>query len=171
MSQSNEVTDPVKAREQLWELIKDMKFAMFTTRHGNGHLHSRPMTTQNKDIDESSSLWFFMSRNGEPVTDLAAQPNVGVTYADPGKDSYVSVSGTAKVVDDVAKKKQLWSKMNDAWFPGGVDDPNCALVQVSITHGDFWDVKQNKLVQLIKIGTAAVTGKQPDLGEHGKVRM
>jgi len=43
-------------RERLWDLIKDIKFAMFTTKHGNGHLHSRPMTTQNGKIDEDSAV-------------------------------------------------------------------------------------------------------------------
>jgi len=36
--------------EQLWDLIKDIKFSMFTTRDAHGHLHSRPMTTQNKKL-------------------------------------------------------------------------------------------------------------------------
>ena len=66
----NKVPDDAHARERLWEMIKDIRFAMFTNRHGNGHLHSRPMTTQNKAIDEVSSLWFFMSRKGR-VLDAA----------------------------------------------------------------------------------------------------
>lgn len=159
-------------REQLWELIKDIRFAMFTTRHSNGHLHSRPMTTQNGSIDEDKSLWFFMSRSREPVADLAAEDAVNVTYSDPGRDAYVSVSGRGRVVEDRARKQALWSKMAEAWFPGGVDDPDLALVQVTITHADFWDVKTNKLMQLFKMAKAAVTGNPPtDMGEHGKVRM
>ena len=166
---SNETTQD---RDKLWDLIKDLKFAMFTTRHSvNGHLHSRPMTTQNSKLDDDSSLWFFMSRKSEPVADIASQPQVNVSYADPGKDSYVSVAGTATVVEDMAKKRQLWSKATEAWFPGGVDDPDCALVQVRITHADFWDVKDSKVVQLVKMAKAVVTGTPPDMGEHSKVRM
>ncbi|WP_431262785.1 pyridoxamine 5'-phosphate oxidase family protein [Roseateles chitinivorans] len=41
-------------REKLWDLIKDVKVGLFTTHHANGHLHSRPMTLQNKDLDEGS---------------------------------------------------------------------------------------------------------------------
>ena len=168
----NTVTDPTEARTQLWDLIKDIKFAMFTTRHSNGHLHSRPMTTQNSKLDEDSNLWFFMSRRGDPVGDLAAEPIVNVAYADPGKDSYVSVSGTASVVEDAAKKQQLWSKLAEAWFSGGVNDPDLALVRVKITHADYWDVKESKLVQLYKMAKAAVTGKPPtDLGEHAEIKM
>jgi general stress protein 26 len=156
----------------LWELIKDIRFAMFTTRHGNGHLHSRPMTTQNGKVDEGTSLWFFMSRQNEAVADIAREPEVGVTYADTAADAYVSVSGQARVVDDMAKKRQLWNKMTEAWFPKGVDDPDLALVQVSITHADHWEAKDGKLTQLVKMGKAAVTGRPPtDIGEHGRVNM
>ena len=165
-------SDTVDTRK-LWELIKDIKFAMFTTRHGtNGHLHSRPMTTQNGKIDEDSSLWFFMSRKGEVVSDIATEPTVNVVYADTGADDYVSVSGQARVVEDRSKKQQLWNKMNEAWFPQGVDDPDLALVQVNITHADYWEAKDSKVTQLFKMAKAAVTGKPPkDMGEHGRVRM
>ena len=168
-----ETTDSAAARDKLWTMIKDIRFAMFTTRHGsNGHLHSRPMTTQNKALDGDDSLWFFMSKQRDPVVDLEADPTVNVVYADPGSDTYVSVSGTAALLEDVGKKKELWSKLAGAWFPGGVDDPDLALVQVRIVHANYWDVKSSKLVQLLVMAKAAVTGKPPtDLGDHGEVRM
>lgn len=163
-------TNPEQARTHLWDLIKDIRFAMFTTRHGNGHLHSRPMTTQNTGIGEDSSLWFFMSRAGEPVADLANDPTVNVTYADPGEDTYVSISGTAEVVEDASRKQELWSKMAVAWFPGGVTDPDLALVQVTMSHANYWDVDHSKVVQLFHMAKAIVTGKRPtELGEHAKI--
>lgn len=160
------------SRIRLWELIRDIRFAMFTTRHDNGHLHARPVTTQNSSIDEDANLWFFMSRRGEPVADLTSDPTVNVVYADPGRDRYVSVSGLAFVVESLAKKQQLWSKLAEAWFPGGVGDPDLALVQVRILHASYWDVKESKLVQLYQMAKAAFTGKPPvDLGEHADIRM
>ena len=82
------------------------------------------------------------------------------------------MSGTAAVVEDMAKKQQLWSKMAEAWFPGGVDDPDLALVRVRITHANYWDVKESKIVQLYEMAKAAITGKPPtDLGEHAEIRM
>ena len=159
-------------RELLWDLIKDTRFAMFTTRHPNGHLHSRPMTTQNSKVDEDDSLWFFMSKKGDPVADFEADPTVNVAYANPSKDHYVSVSGTAAVVDSLDKKRQLWNKPSEAWFPGGPTDPDLALVQVQITHANYWDVEESKLVQLYEMAKAVVTGKPPtDLGRYGEVRM
>jgi general stress protein 26 len=164
--------DNTDAKAKLWDLIKDIRFAMFTTRHSNGHLHARPMTTQNSQLDEDSNLWFFMSRSGEPVADLMADATVNVSYADPGADSYVSVSGTASVVDDLAKKQQLWSKLAEAWFPGGAADTDLALVRVKIVHANYWDVTQSKVVQLYHMAKAAVTGKPPtELGEQVEIRM
>ncbi len=166
------MNDTREQRELLWNLIKNIRFAMFTTRHDNGHLHARPMTTQNKALESDESLWFFMSKKGDPVADLVADPVVNLVYASPSEDTYVSVSGTAAVIEDAAKKKQLWSKLVEAWFPGGVGDPDLALVQVQIVHANYWDVKESKLVQLYEMAKAAMTGKPPtELGEHGEVRM
>ena len=184
--------DDHEARDRLWELIKDIRFAMFTAQHAHGrdgeeidgsidgrsrgqsggHLHSRPMTTQNKGVDRDNSLWFFMSLSSQPATDIATNPEVNISYADVGADSYVSVSGRAAVVDDLDKKQQLWSKMAEAWFPGGFADPDLALVQVRISHAASWDVKESKLVQLFKMAQATFTGKPPTgMGEHAEIRM
>jgi len=153
-----------------WELIKDIRFAMFTTRNTNDHLHAWPMTMQNKSLDEGK-LWFFMSRSGEAVRELQVNRSVGITFSDPGKDTYVSLSSTARVVEDREKKQELWSKMNEAWFKNGVDDPDLALVEANILHGHYWDVKESKVTQLVLMAKAALTGEQPNLGESGEVRL
>lgn len=154
----------------VWDLIEDIRFAMFTTHNANGHLHAWPMTVQNKSFDDEK-LWFFMSRSSEAVRELQANRQVGVSFADPGKDTYVSLSAEARVVDDRAKAQSLWSKMDEAWFKNGVDDPDLALVEVSIVHGHYWDVKESKLTQLVLMAKAALTGETAKLGESGEVRV
>ena len=42
-------------RALLWALIKDIRFGMFTARHADGHLHSRPMRYQTAPIH----LWIL----------------------------------------------------------------------------------------------------------------
>jgi general stress protein 26 len=158
--------------DRLWKMIKDMRFGMFTTRHDNGHLHSRPMTTQNRGTDTDDTLWFFMSRGSETFADLQHEPQVNVAYADPSSDTYVSVSGMAELSEDAGRRRTLWNTANEAWFPKGPDDPDVALVRVRITHAEYWDVHESKLVQLLKMARSAVTGHPPrDLGDHGQVRM
>ncbi len=166
------MTTDTNPRETLWDLIKDIKFGMLTTRHGNGHLHSRPLTTQNKSIDHDDTLWFFVSRSGQPAADVTKESQVNIAYAHPGSDSYVSVSGTAAIVENQEKKEELWTKMVQAWFPGGINDPDLALLCVRISHAHYWDVRENKLTQLYEMAKAAITGKPPTgLGEEREVRM
>jgi len=166
------MSDSNNGRTQLWDLIHDIKFAMFVTRHGNGHLHSRPMTTQNRELGDDDTLWFFMSRSGDPVDDLAAEPTVNLSYADTDSDRFVSVSGQARVVDNMAKTKELWSKMAQAWFPGGVDDPNLALIEVKIVHAHYWNVTESKITQLYQMAKAAITGTKPEqMGQTGEVHL
>ncbi len=157
---------------KLWDMIKDIRFGMLTVRGADGRLYARPMTTQNGEADRGGVIWFFMSRAGQPVADLTAAPDVNVSYADADANSYVSVSGAARIVEDPVKKKELWSATDKAWFPGGVDDPDLALVAVLVAEADYWDVKANKAVQIFKLAKAAVTGEAPtDLAEHRRVRM
>ena len=88
----------------LWTLIKDIKFGMLTHRHSDGHLHSTPLTTQNKADDEGTALYFFISRKSEIAACIAKDGTVNVAYAHPGDDRYVSVSGDASIVEDQANK-------------------------------------------------------------------
>lgn len=158
--------------KKLWDLIKDIRFGMLTHRHANGMMHSQPLTTQNKNMDEGNKLYFFVSRSSEIARHVVQDDNVNVAYADPGDDSYVSVSGKALILEDMARKEALWTPMAKAWFPGGPADPDVALLEVLISHAEYWDVKESKMVQVAKMLTAAVTGKPPEkMGEHKELRM
>ena len=158
--------------EKLWDLIKDIRFGMFTHRHANGMLHSLPLTTQNRSMDEAATLFFFISRKSEVDSQIQQDNHVNVAYSSPSDDRYVSVSGDAFLVEDPGKKETLWSPMAKAWFPGGPTDPDLALMEVRINHAEYWDVKESKMVQLAKMAKAAFTGEPPrDLGEHKELRM
>ena len=160
------------AHETLWKLIKDIRFGMLTHRTASGMLHAHPLTTQNKQLDAGADLYFFISRNGELYERLLTDGEVNVSYADPGEDTYVSMSGKARFVDDAALKESLWSPMAKAWFPGGVTDPDLALLAVRSHHAEYWDVDESKMVQLYKMAKAAITGEPPrDLGEHREIEL
>lgn len=172
MGSQHPSTPEINNIAKLWALIKDMRFGMLTTRHENGHLHSRPMTTQNRRDDADDTLWFFMSRSSEPFADLQREPQVNVAYANPSSDTYVSVSGLADAVEDATLRRALWNTATQAWFPNGPDDADVALVRVRITHAEYWDVHESKAVQLYKMARAAATGQPPkDMGDYGEVRM
>ncbi len=161
-----------RAHDTLWKLIKDIKFGMFTHRSASGMLHAHPLTTQNKALDEGAALYFFVPRSGEIAQRIDHDPSVNISYADPGEDSYVSVSGEARIEEDQAKKDALFSPMAKAWFPEGASDPNLALLAVQVRHAEYWDIDESKMVQLYKMAKAAMTGEPPrDLGEHKELKL
>ena len=160
------------AHDTLWKLIKDIRFGMLTHRTSTGMLHAHPLTTQNRAFDEQGELYFFISKAGELYERLLTVGEVNVSYANPDDDSYVSLSGQARVTEDHAQKQALWSPMAKAWFPGGVSDPNLALLAVRIRHAEYWDVKESKMVQLFKMAKAALTGEPPSgMGEHRELNL
>lgn len=155
--------------QRLWEMIKDIRFAMLTHRHGDGALHSHPLTTLNRGLGELPVLYFFVSRRTELGQRLRNDGNVNVSYADPHNDRYVSISGQATVSEDRDTRHRLFNPMAKAWFPGGADDPDLELVEVHITHAEFWDIRESKPTQLFKLAAAAVSGERPTIGEHHEV--
>ena len=166
------MSTPSSDQKTLWSLIKDIKFGMFTHSHANGELHSHPLTTQNKSDDNGSTLYFFVSHKSELAQRIAQDGNVNVSYAHPGDDSYVSVSGRAAIVQDQARKDDLFTPMAKAWFPLGATDPDLALLKVDIGHAEYWNVTESKMVQLAKMAKAAITGEPPkDMGEHKELHL
>ena len=162
-----------EAREHLWQLIGDMRFGMLTTHNADGRLSARPLTTQNTGSQGGGgALEFFVSARAELVVDIARDPRVSVIYADPGDDCYVSISGRGRVLQNLQRQHELWNTLAQAWFPGGADDPDLRLLRVDISAAEYWDVDTNKMVQLLKMAKAAITGKPPtDMGEHREVAM
>ena len=159
-------------QKTLWTLIKDIKFGMLTHRHANGVMHSVPLTTQNKGDDEGNELFFFISHKGELAKSMAQDGSVNVSYANPDDDNYVSVSGQGSILEDQTKKDELFTVIAKAWFPGGATDPDLALLKIKIGHVEYWDSKDSKMVKLLKIATAVITGNPPkNMSEHKELHL
>ena len=155
--------------KKLASLIHDMRFAMLTTVCPDGSLRSRPMATQREDFD--GVLWFFTDRESAKVHEVEDDRHVNVSYADPDKNDYVSVSGRASLVTDKATMKRLWNPFYKAWFPEGLDDPHLGLIRVDVTAAEYWDSPNSKMVQLAGFVKALVTGREAKGGENEKVNF
>lgn len=157
--------------KKLGELIKEVKIAMLTTMEDGQTLRSRPMATQNTEFD--GHLWFFTRSPSPKVSEIEQHHLTNVSYADPGANTYVSVSGTGKLVRDAAKNKELWHPILKAWFPKGLEDPELALLEVTVEKAEYWDFSSSTMVQLAGFVKAIATGKsyQAGAGEHANVEL
>ena len=157
--------------EKLRDLIKDVRVAMLTTVDEDGSLRSRPMATQEMELD--GELWFFTGAGSPKVREVQREQHVNVSYANPDDQQYVSVSGTAQVVHDRAKAEERWNPILKAWFPKGLDDPDLALLRIRVEKAEYWDSPSSKMVQLVGFVKAVTTGKryEPGPGEHGTLEL
>ena len=154
---------------QLAELIKDVEVAMFTTTGVDGRLYSRPLGTQEVAFD--GDLWFATSANSPKVAEIALNPRVNVGYSSPSKNTYVSVSGIAQIVDDRAKIDELWSPSMKLFFPEGKDDPNLRLIHVHAESAEYWDGPGTLLGRALSFVLSAVQDEPSHLGDNGFVDL
>ena len=149
------------------ELIRGERFAFFTTRTPDGTLTSRPMTLQEVEFD--GDLWFFAERDSNPIKHITLSPQVNVGVGSGG--SWVSLAGRATVVDDPAKKRELWNSAVEAWFPDGPDDYSVVLLKVEGDSAEYWDSPGGRLATVLSFAKAKVTGQRIEGGENEKVEL
>ena len=160
-------TDSSALAKRAWSKLEALRFVQLTTSDGRGQLAGRPMTLQ--QIDDET-LWFFTSRSTELAESIQRDPRVNVCSMDVKDSFYLSISGTAHLVDDRAKVRELWSFMVKAWFPGGADDPDLALVRVDITQAEVWNSEKSQMQQFLSMAKAALTGTPPKkVGDHAVI--
>lgn len=161
-----EIVEP----SDLWTKVQATRFVLLTTSAADGTLSTRPMTIQR--IDEPGTVLFFGSLSSALVQRLNARPEVNIGVAEPDDDFYVSIVGRAVISSNRVLIRELWSPLTKVWFPGGVDDEDLVLIEVTASQAEYWNVHESEMVQFFKMAKAAVTGTPPtDLGEHGTMNI
>jgi general stress protein 26 len=153
--------------QKLADLIDATRIAMLTTEEPDGSLRSRPLATL--QMDSAGKLWFFTALSSGKVGEIDQHRKVNLSYANPGKQDYVSISGHARLLRDPEKMQQLWTRWVEPWFPDGLDDPDLALLEVTVDDAEYWDAPASKTQRLLGLAKVLSTGNTDRLGEHAKV--
>ncbi len=159
--------DDVPSAERVADLAKDIRIAMLTTSDDEGHYVSRPMAQQ--EVEPDGDLWFFAERSSRKVDHIRVRPAVGVTLT--SGDVWISISGTAEVVEDRAKIHELWNSWVQAWLPQGPDDPDVVLIKVNGHTAEYWDTPGGRIASVISFVKAKLTGHPYDGGENETVTL
>lgn len=161
----NNVHESVK---KVNDLIKGIKFAMLTTVSENGELYSRPMTTM--DVAFDGDIWFFAPSDASAVKEVRREPNVNVAYV--RDNTFVSVTGVAEIVTDVARKKALWNDMLKAWFEDqGPESPKVVLIRIDAHTAQYWEGPAGAIANAINTLLVRVTGDESKAGENKVVEF
>src|SRR2546423_3965464 len=163
-----------KKIDELYDLIRGIETAMFTTRRPNGQLVSRPMATQERI--EGADLWFVTNADTHKLDELGVDPHVNCAYYKNRTGEWVSVSGVAHVSRNRNRIRQLYKEDWKAWFgddggdrDGGPNDPRIALIMVEAESATYMKVNKSRPVILFEALKARVTGSPPPLGDVREV--
>jgi general stress protein 26 len=162
----------VSERQKVYEMLESVESAMLVTHNPDGILDARPMRVA--DVEPAGSLWFMTSRSSRKVCEIEKDSRVLLVYQDPS-GQYLSIAGTARIVDDGPRTRRLWKEPYKVWFPNGPDDPDLVLLSVDPEVAEFWDVAGlNRLRYLFDAAKAYVTGDRAaieDSDKHARLRV
>ena len=127
--------------------LKASPFVMLGLMDGQ---HSEPMTAQ-LDDDQPNTLFFFAGRDNRIAKGGAAMAQ----FVGKGHDFFACMAGTLSQQNDRAQIDKLWNNQVEAWFPGGKEDPNLALLRFDIDSAELWetDISLSGRVKMLFGGT------------------
>lgn len=156
------------AIKKLKELAEDIKMCMFCTTSFELPFETRPMGTQ--QVDDKGDIWFISGADSNKNSEIEEDAEVQLIYSKVSSSEYMTVYGHASIIRNREKTEELWNAFVKAWFPEGKNDPNLTLIRVRPYETYYWDTKDGKMVSLLKIAAAAITGKpNNDGGIQGKL--
>jgi general stress protein 26 len=156
--------------EKLIEMVKDARVCMLITIEKNAeNLSGRPMSISK--IDGDGTIWFFTKESSYKVDEIEESKKVSIAITNVSSNNYLMIHGSATLVKDKTKMKELWSSLLKAWFPLGLEDPDMVLIKVTPNEVNYWDGSSSKMVVLFNMLKAIATGKEFEQGEHGKINF
>jgi general stress protein 26 len=157
-----------EANEKIKELALKADMCFFTTNLSQLPLSTRPMST--RDVDENGDIWFFSRKGSTKNEEIAADNRVQLFYSNHSNYEFLTLYGTATIIKDDEKAKELWSAMAKTWFNEGYTDPELTLLKIVPEAGHYWDTKDGKIVSLFKMVAGAITGKEMNNSVEGDIR-
>ena len=129
--------------EAISEKMRDIDFAMLSTRTDSGAIASRPMSN-NRQVDFAGDSFFFSDGNARTIADIAGEARVGLTYTGATgllgmRPLFVAIEGGAELIRDKARFAEHWTKDLDRWFVGGIDTPGLVLIKVRADRLHYWN--------------------------------
>ena len=129
--------------EDISEKMRDIDFAMLSTRTAGGAIAARPMSN-NRQVEYDGDNFFFTYGDTGTVRDILNDPNVGLVYQGKSgalgmKPFFIAIEGRAELIRDKTQFEEHWTKDLDAWFKEGVDTQGLTLIKVHAQRIHYWD--------------------------------
>lgn len=167
MSREEENLSSLDAKKKFRELVEHVKVCMMISDLSTKPLSANPM--QAKEVDESGNVWFLTGRDSNHFEDFEKNSECQLFFSD-AKSNFLSVYGNIEIDNSRVRIEELYSSFDNAYFDGK-EDPRIVALKFTPEQAAYWSADQNRLVTLFKLGYAAITGKDQDLGSYGKMEL
>jgi len=123
---------PQELADKFWKALHSDRTVML----GLDGVDTRPMTAQVED--DRPPLWFFTTKDNALVQKTRPRQTAIATFSSKGHDLFATLQGVLSVNTDRAVIDRLWNRYVAAWYPGGKDDPNLALLRLDAQQAEIW---------------------------------
>lgn len=148
------MTSETEIKEKFWKSLKS-DMTMFLGLADGEDGHARPMTAQlDPDCFQGNlyqgPIWFFTSKSSELYQQIGSGGRAMAHFASKGHDIWATVHGNLSQSDDPAVIDHLWNRFVAAWYEGGKDDPELALIRLDPENAEIW-IDASSMVAGIKM--------------------
>ena len=156
---NSEISDMSDKQKHFQDILQSFDTAMLTTIGTDNKPRSRPMRIAK--ICDDDVLWFVTSVESGKVDEIEANNNAAIVMQGGGK--YLSMTGTAHVVNSKERIDEVWKDAWKIWFPEGKNDPSVVLLKIEPEEGEYWDLSgTNRLRFMYEAGKAYFSGEEID---------
>jgi general stress protein 26 len=132
-----------RSLKDISEKMRDIDFAMLSTRTEGGAIATRPMSN-NRQVEYDGDSYFFTLESTRTVGDIRREPCVGLSYQGKSgalgmKPFFITIEGRGELIDDKSRFAEHWTKDLDSWFKEGIGTPGLLLVKVAAERLHYWD--------------------------------
>lgn len=119
------------------ELMASARYCALITIDSTGYPQARAMEPFPPEDD--MTVWFGTKRTSRKVQEIRNNPRVTLYYADCQGDGYLTISGTAQIVDDPEEKARCWRESWESFYPER--KKSYILIKVSPKQLDLLSIK------------------------------
>jgi general stress protein 26 len=158
------------ALEKIKDLVSKAETCFFcTSQETPGSAGARPMAVQ--QVDDQGNLWFLSADDSHKNLELTRDARVRLYFQGGKHSDFLLLDGTAVILRDRYRIRELWKPIMKTWFTEGEDDPRITVIQFIPTEGYYWDTKHSIAVAGVKMLIGAATGRTLDDSIEGKLKV
>jgi general stress protein 26 len=151
--------------DRVWE-IASKHVCMFVTKGAKG-ARARPLDP--RPDRREGAIYFLTDARGTKDHEIEQDDEICMIFIDAKTKAYLSITGTAAVINDPQLAKKYWKKGDEVWWPQRHADSNLRVLRVLPSYAEMWDGPADPQVAAREFAIARETGQKPNLGENRKV--